>query len=325
MTAYVIRRLLLIIPSMLIVSVIIFSIFRLLPGDAALIQVTEGGTSSMSVVQYERALEEMGLDRPALEQYTDWIWGLLHGDGGNSLKTGQPVFNELARAIPVTLELAILALLMSLVISLPIGIMSAVKQDEFWDYGGRLFTVAGLAMPSFLAGSMLLMIMSVYFHWMPPLEYTPFLEDPAKNLAHIFWPALILAYHESAILVRMTRSSMLEVLRKDYIRTAYAKGLAPRTLVVRHALRNALLPVATIAGLQLANLLAGSVIAETIFVLPGVGSALLNGIGNRDWIMVQTIVFLIAATVLLLSLVLDLAYGFLDPRIRLSSMKARSG
>ena len=319
MTGYTIRRLLLIIPTVLIVSIIIFYIFNLLPGDAALIQVTEGGTSSMSVKQYERALEELGLDRPAVERYGDWIWGLLQGDGGNSLVTGQPVFEELAKSVPITLELAILASVMGILISIPIGVMSAVRQDGMWDYLGRLFTVFGLALPSFLAGSMLLLIMSVYFNWLPPLEYTPFLEDPTANLAHVIWPAMILALHETAILVRMTRSSMLEVLRQDYMRTAHAKGLAPRLAVVRHGLRNALLPVVTIAGLQLANLLAGSVIAETIFVLPGVGSQLLHGIGNRDWVVVQTIVFLIAAGVLLLNLVLDLIYGFLDPRIRYQS------
>ena len=270
----------------------------------------------MSVKQYERALEELGLDRPAIERYGDWIWGLLQGDGGNSLVTGQPVFKELAKSVPITLELAILASLMGIAISIPIGVMSAVRQDGMWDYLGRLFTVFGLALPSFLAGSMLLLIMSVYFNWLPPLEYTPFLEDPTANLAHVIWPATILALHETAILVRMTRSSMLEVLRQDYMRTAHAKGLAPRMAVVRHGLRNALLPVVTIAGMQLANLLAGSVIAETIFVLPGVGSQLLHGIGNRDWVVVQTIVFLIAAGVLLLNLFLDLLYGFLDPRIR---------
>ena len=316
MTGYTVRRLLLIIPTALVVSIIIFYIFNLLPGDAALIQVTEGGTSSMSVKQYERALEELGLDRPAVERYADWIWGLVQGDGGNSLVTGQPVFEELGKSIPVTLELAILASVMGIVISIPIGVMSAVRQDGPWDYLGRLFTVCGLALPSFLAGSVLLLIMSVYFNWLPPLEYVPFLEDPTANLAHVIWPAMILALHETAILVRMTRSSMLEVLRQDYMRTAHAKGLAPRIAVVRHGLRNALLPVVTIAGLQLANLLAGSVIAETIFVLPGVGSQLLKGIGDRDWVVVQTIVFLIAAGVLLLNLFLDLLYGFLDPRIR---------
>ena len=319
MTGYTLRRLLLIIPTVLIVSMIIFFIFHLLPGDAALIQVTEGGTSSMSVRQYERALEELGLDRPAVERYGDWIWRLVQGDGGNSLVTGQPVFEELAKSLPVTLELAILASIMGIVISIPIGVMSAVKQDGPWDYLGRLFTVCGLALPSFLAGSMLLLIMSVYFNWLPPLEYTPFLEAPMNNLAHVIWPATILALHETAILVRMTRSSMLEVLRQDYMRTAHAKGLAPRMAVVRHGLRNALLPVVTLAGLQLANLLAGSVIAETIFVLPGVGSQLLNGIRDRDWVVVQTIVFLIAAGVLLLNLALDLIYGFLDPRIRYQS------
>ncbi len=319
MTGYTLRRLLLIIPTVLIVSMIIFFIFHLLPGDAALIQVTEGGTSSMSVKQYERALEELGLDRPAVERYGDWIWRLVQGDGGNSLVTGQPVFEELAKSLPVTLELAILASIMGIVISIPIGVMSAVKQDGLWDYLGRLFTVCGLALPSFLAGSMLLLIMSVYFNWLPPLEYTPFLEAPMNNLAHVIWPATILALHETAILVRMTRSSMLEVLRQDYMRTAHAKGLAPRMAVVRHGLRNALLPVVTLAGLQLANLLAGSVIAETIFVLPGVGSQLLNGIRDRDWVVVQTIVFLIAAGVLLLNLALDLIYGFLDPRIRYQS------
>ena len=316
MNTYALRRLLLAIPTLLIVSLVIFFIFRMLPGDAALIEVSEGGRSSVDPAQYQRAIKELGLDRPAIEQYGSWIWGLLRGDGGNSLVSGRPVFEVLAKSIPVTVELAFLALLIGLIISLPLGVMSAVKQDQMWDYGGRLFTVLGLALPSFLAGAVLLLVMVIVFKWLPPLEYTTFLESPTRNLGHLIWPALILAYHESAILVRMTRSSMLEVLRQDYIRTANAKGLQPRVAVVRHALRNALLPVVTIAGIQFASLLAGSVIAETIFVLPGIGSQLLGAIESRDWVVVQTIVFLIAATVLTLNVVLDLLYAWLDPRIR---------
>lgn len=319
MTTYVIRRLLLAVPSVLVVSILVFTLFRLLPGDAALIKVSEGGTSSVDAERYERVLKELGLDRPAIQQYGDWIWGLLRGDGGTSLITKRPVFEDLKRTVPITLELAILALFMGLVISLPIGVVSAVRQNGWWDYGGRLFAIIGLSMPSFLAGSMLLLLMVVVFSWLPPLHYTPIQDSPIKNLNHMIWPALILGFNSSAILARITRSSMLEVLRQDYVRTAWSKGLHPREVVVRHALRNALLPVVTLTGIQFAYLIAGSVIAEKIFVLPGVGSQLLDAIETRDWVVVQTLVMLIAVTVLVLNIVADLLYAVVDPRIRYSS------
>ena len=319
MSTYVIQRLLLAVPSVLLVSILVFTLFRLLPGDAALIKVSEGGTSSVDAERYERVLKELGLDRPAIQQYGDWIWGLLRGDGGTSLITKRPVFEDLKRTVPITLELAILALFMALVISLPIGVVSAVRQNGWWDYGGRLFAIIGLSMPSFLAGSMLLLLMVVVFNWLPPLQYTPIQDSPITNLNHMIWPAFILGFNASAILARITRSSMLEVLRQDYVRTAWSKGLHPRAVVVRHALRNALLPVVTLTGIQFAYLIGGSVIAEKIFALPGVGSQLLNGIQTRDWVVVQTLVMLIAVTVLVLNIIADLLYAVVDPRIRYSS------
>ncbi len=319
MTNYIARRLLLMIPTVFLVTLIIFSIFRMLPGDAALVRASEGGVGNLDPEQYEELRKELGLDRPAVVQYGDWIWGLMQLDGGDSLVSGQPVFKELQKSIPITIELAILALVISLLISVPLGVLTAIRQDGLWDYAGRLFTTIGLAAPSFLAGAMLILVLVVYFHWLPPLEYKSFLEDPRSNLGQMIWPALILGFHNSAILARMTRSSMLEVLRQDYMRTALAKGLHPRVSVRRHALRNALLPVVTIAGIEAGTLLGGSVIAETIFVLPGVGKQLISAIEDRDWVTVQTIVTLFAATFLVLNLVVDLVYAWLDPRIRYQS------
>ena len=319
MRTYIARRLLLIVPTIFLVTLFIFAIFRLLPGDAALVRASEGGVSSVDEEQYQQIRHELGLDRPAIVQYGDWVWNLLQGDGGNSFISGQPVFKELKESLPITLELTVMALVISLVIAIPIGVFTAMRQDQLGDYVGRLFTTIGLAAPSFLAGSMLILILVLYVHWLPPLEYKPLLEDPKDNLGQMIWPALILGFHNSAILARITRSAMLEVLRQDYMRTAYAKGLAPRVSVVRHALRNAFLPVVTIAGLEAGNLLGGAVIAENIFVLPGVGNHLIDGIEDRDWVTVQTIVTMFAATFLTLNLIVDLLYAWLDPRIRYQS------
>ncbi len=316
MRTYVFRRVLLAIPTIVIVSIFVFLLVRYLPGDAALVKLSEGGFSAFNPAEYQRAREELGLDKNPFQQYGEWIGGLFQGDGGRSLISNQPVFDEMKQTIPVTVELAITAMILGLLISVPIGVLSAVRQDSFWDYFGRLFATVGLAAPEFLAGSMLLLVLSLHFQWAPPLAYATLAEDPLSNIKHIIFPAAILAFHQSAILVRMTRSAMLEVLRQDYIRTAHAKGLSPTVAIVRHALRNATLPVITIAGIQAANMLGGSVIAERIFNLPGIGKQLVDSLESRDWTVVQTVVLLIAATILFLNLLLDLIYAWFDPRIR---------
>ena len=316
MRTYIIRRALLTIPTIFVLTIAVFLLVRYLPGDAALVKLSEGGFSAFNSLEYERARAELGLDKNPFQQYGEWLGGLFQGDGGRSLISNQPVFSEMSQTIPVTVELAIIAMILGLVISVPIGVLSAVRQDSIWDYGGRLFATVGLASPEFLAGSMLLLSLSLVWQWAPPLIYTPFSEDPAKNLAQFAFPAVILAFHQSAILVRMTRSAMLEVLRQDYMRTAYAKGLRPAVSIMRHALRNAFLPVITIAGIQAANMLGGSVIAESIFNLPGIGKQLVDSLQARDWTVVQTVVLLIAIVILFLNIALDVLYAWLDPRIR---------
>ena len=316
MRTYIIRRLLLAIPTIFVVSVVVFLLVRYLPGDAALVKLSEGGRSAYSPEQYQRARAELGLDKNPFQQYGEWVGGLLQGDGGNSLISNEPVFSELRRTIPVTVELTIIGMLLGLAISVPLGVLSAVRQDSVWDYGGRLFATVGLASPEFLASSMLLLSLSLAYNWAPPLIYRPFFEDPVSNLGQFVFPAAILAFHQSAILVRMTRSAMLEVLRQDYMRTAYAKGLRPAVSIVRHALRNAFLPVITIAGIQAANMIGGSVIVERAFGLPGIGAQVVKALLARDWTVVQTVVLLITIVIVVLNIVLDVLYAWFDPRIR---------
>ncbi len=319
MRTYLLRRLLFALPTLLIVTFVIFFVFRLLPGDAALLRATEGGRGNLDPVRYQELREELGLNRSVPVQYGEWIWDLVRLNGGTSLVTGQPVFKELGKNIPVTLELTVFALFISLVIGIPVGVLSAAWRNSPWDYAGRVLTTAGLAMPSFLAGSALILILIIYFNWLPPLEYKSLFESPWHNLGQFIWPALVLGMHNSAVLARITRSSMLEILRQDYVRTAHAKGLHPRIILERHALRNALLPVVTIIGIQAGTLMGGSVITETIFVLPGVGTHLVDAISLRDWVTVQTIVTLFATVFLLVNILVDLLYGSLDPRIRYHS------
>ncbi len=316
MRTYIIRRLILAIPTIFVVSVVVFFLVNYLPGDAALVKVSEGGRSAYTPEQYERAVKELRLDDPWYQRYGGWVGGLFRGDGGKSLISNEPVFSELRQKIPVTVELAVMAMVLGLALSVPIGVLSAVRQDSVWDYGGRLFATVGLALPEFLAGSMLLLTLSLAFNWAPQLVYTPFFEDPLSNLEQFVFPAVILAFHQSAILVRMTRSAMLEVLRQDYMRTAYAKGLRPAVSIVRHALRNAFLPVITIAGIQAANMLGGSVIVERLFSLPGIGAQVVQGLEARDWTVVQTVVLLITIVIVGLNIALDVLYAWFDPRIR---------
>lgn len=266
--------------------------------------------------RYAELRHQLGLDLPLYQQYGSWLWGLLHLDGGTSLYSGKPVFSEVAQALPITLELAILSTLISLMIAIPVGVISAVRQDTVWDYSLRVFAISGLAMPNFFTGSMLILGLVIFFLWLPPLEFASLFQNPAVNLQQMIWPALVLGHDHAAILSRMVRSTMLEVLRQDYVRTALSKGLLDRHVIVRHALRNALLPVVTLLGVQFGRMLGGTVIVESIFVLPGMGSRFVDGVLNRDWVMVQTLVTLFAFAFLLINVLVDLTYASLDPRIR---------
>ena len=317
MQRYLVSRLLLIIPTVIIISFAIFLIFRLLPGDVALNILSDDGRKTVDPVEYQELRDELGLNDPLMVQYGGWLWDLVRLDGGTSLVTRSSVFSDLRRTLPITLELAVLSIAIGVGIAVPVGVIGAINQNGVWDLSGRFFTTIGLAMPSFLAGALLLLLLVNQFSWIPPLEFTPFFEDPVVNLQQMIFPALVLGFASSAVLARITRSSMLEVLRQDYVRTARAKGLSPGLVVRRHSLRNALLPLVTLAGLEVGFLLGGSIIVERIFVLPGIGFQLLKAIEVRDWVTVQTVVTIFALSILPLNVALDLLYGWLDPRIRL--------
>lgn len=318
MQAYLVRRLLLVVPTLFGVALIIFTIMRVIPGDVATFIATRGGQGIATEQEVADLRVKLGLADPLPLQFGKFVGGLLKLDVGESLWSGRPVIQEVAARVPLTVELAVLSTLVSLTIAIPVGVLSAIRQDTWVDYIFRLTSIAGLAMPNFLIGVLIILFLSLYFHWIPPLGYTDLFADPAKNLQQMIWPALALGYRLSAVVSRMTRSTMLEVLREEYIRTAWAKGLPERVVVYRHALQNALLPVITIAGMQLAFLMGGTVIMESIFTLPGVGRLLVDSVIHRDYPVVQTIVVMLAGVISLMNLVVDMLYAWLNPRIRYS-------
>lgn len=266
----------------------------------------------------DRALIEasLGLDKPIYVQYFVWITDILQGDLGRSLWQNTPVTEQLAATLPITFELGLMALMVALSVAIPIGIYSAMRQDTAGDYIARSFSLLMLAIPSFWLGTLVMVFPSVWWRWAPPLQYTPFLEDPLGNLGHLLVPAILLGLSLSAVTMRMTRTMMLEVLRQDYIRTARAKGLAENMVVLRHALRNCLIPVVTLIGLQAPLLIGGAVILEQIFVVPGMGLLLLEAVFQRDYPVVTGVFLVVGVAILTINLVVDLTYGFLDPKVR---------
>ncbi len=316
MYKYVIRRLLLSVPVLLLSSLIVFGLMRVMPGDALTALMGESGNVSAKDLQKLRV--ELGLDRPYVEQYGIWLWQMVSLNPGYSIFTNEPIPVALKKAIPVTLELAALAIVLGLIIAIPVGVLSATRQDTTSDYVGRVVAVSGLSIPDFWLGTLVITFAAIWFHWIPPIGYVSLWESPWRNLQQFLLPAGILGFRLSAATMRMTRSTVLEVLREDYVRTAWAKGLAGRIVVYKHALKNALIPVITIVGGQLGVLLAGTVVVETIFALPGMGRLTVEAILYRDYPIVQTNVMLVAATLVALNLVVDLAYAWLDPRIRYS-------
>jgi len=310
---YLIRRLLLLVPTLIGVSVVVFVLVRLLPGDAATLQLQDAKASAAD----EAALRsQLGLDRPIVLQYFSWVGSLLRADLGHSFRSHQPITAELAGRIPVTAELGALALLIAAVVATVVGIISAVRQDRWADYAGRSVAIGLLAIPGFWLGTLVVTLPSVWWHWTPPLQYTHFTVDPVKNLRIVIIPAVILGLGLSGGLMRLIRTQMLEVLRQDYIRTASAKGLAEHAVVMRHALKNAFIPALTVLGLQVALLVSGTVVLESIFVLPGMGRYLLEAVQSRDYPAVQGLNLLFATVIVLANLVVDLLYGWLDPRVR---------
>lgn len=314
MAHYTVRRLLMAIPTIVGATMIIFFIMRVVPGDVVDIITGEAGT--VNEVQREQLREDLGLNDPLPIQYLKWVGNLLMFDPGESLASQRPILSEVRPRIFVTGQLAIGAILVSLIIAIPVGTISAIKQDSWVDYIMRIVSIGGLSMPSFWLATILIMVLSRYFGWLPPLEYKEPWDDLRSNLSQMFWPVLILGYALSASVSRMTRSAVLEALREDYVRTARAKGLASFRVNTRHVLRNALLPIVTISAGQFGNLIGGAVVAETIFVLPGMGSYIVNSITLRDYPAVQFTVTLMAFVFVFINLATDLSYGILDPRIR---------
>ena len=317
MRAYIIRRLLLLIPTLFILSVLVFLSVRFIPGDVMDAMVLRLGYFDVSVVDREALAKKLGLDVPVWVQYGRWSRDIfVHGTLGDSLMHELPVAERILKRLPVTLELGLLAIVIGLLIALPVGIYSAIRQDSAADYVGRSIAIIGLAMPNFWLGIMVLIYPAIWWSWAPPMELIPFSEDPLGNLGVFLIPSLILGTAMSASTMRMTRTMMLEVLRQDYIRTAWSKGLAERVVVIRHTIKNTLIPVVTLIGLQLPILVGGAVIMETLFNLPGLGRLMLDALKDRDYPMVQGTNLFFGAAVLAMNLLIDLLYALLDPRVR---------
>jgi len=315
LSRYLVRRLILLVPTLLGVSIVVFTLVRLLPGDAVALQLQDAKSTAAD----EAALRaQLGIDRPLVVQYVDWLGTLLHGDLGHSFRSHQPIVQELSGRLPVTAELGFFALLIAAGVAITIGVISAVRQDTLTDYAARSAAIGLLAIPGFWLGTLVVTLPSVWWHWTPPLRYVRLTEDPLKNLSIIVIPAVILGLGLSGGLMRLVRTQMLEVLRQDFIRTASAKGLAEHAVVVRHALKNAFIPALTVLGLQVALLVSGTVVLESIFVLPGMGRYLLEAVQARDYPAIQGLNLIFATVIVLANLVVDLLYGWLDPRVRYS-------
>ena len=319
MQKYLFRRLLLFIPTITGVALIIFFLMRILPGDVA-VQILAGpqGEAEFTLEDVERLRERLGLNDPIFVQFGNWVWDFVRGDLGNSFALDRPVWGEIKRQFPVTLQLAVFSAIIIAVIAIPIGIIAAVKQDSFIDLILRTFAIIGLAMPQFFVGMLIILALSMWFRWLPPVGFQSLWEEPWKSFQQLILPALALGFHTNGLMLRMTRTQLLEVLREDYVRTARAKGLAETTVIVKHAVRNALLPVVTVAGTQIGFLFSGTIIIETLFSLPGLGRGLILALNTRDLPMIQVYIMYFALVALVANLLVDLTYAWLDPRIRYS-------
>ena len=315
MLRYTINRLLLMIPTLFGVAVLVFVLLRLMPGDIVELRIlAEGGRISPDVLALERA--RLGLDKSIWAQFFDWITGMFVGDFGISMWTGRPVITEIASRLELSLQVAIMATILAVVVAIPLGTLSALFKDTWIDHAIRVFAIAGLAVPSFWLGMLIILGLLHTFNWIPPLTFTPIYVDPLKNLSQLIWPALAVGYRYSAVTTRMTRSTLLEVLQEDYIRTARAKGVFERIVVRRHAMRNAMLPVVTVIGLEFAFLIGGLVVTEQVFNLNGIGKLFVETVARADYTMVQALVMLVASFFIFVNFVVDLLYAWIDPRIR---------
>ena len=317
MWKFVVKRFLLMLPTLIGVAVIAFVLLRIVPGDV--VEARFMGAGQGTFVSQEQMAEErakLGLDKPIWRQFVDWMWGLVRLDLGRSMWTGAPIVEEIELRFALSLQVAVMATIFATILAIPLGIVAALKQDTWVDYAVRIFSIAGLAMPSFWLGILIILGFLIVFRWLPPMVYTPFWVDPWQNLAQLIWPALAVGYRYSAVATRMTRSAMLEVLREDYIRTARAKGLWLKLVLVRHALKNALLPVVTVIALEFAFLLGGLVVTEQVFNLNGLGLLFVEAVARRDYTLAQALVMLTASAFILVNFFMDVMYAWLDPRIR---------
>ncbi|MEX0783727.1 MAG: ABC transporter permease [Dehalococcoidia bacterium] len=316
MTQYVIRRLLLAIPTVILVIFMTFLIVRLVQGDIVELILAERPYADEGA--REEIEKDLGLDKPVPVQFVYYLRDVARGDLGESYWTSRPVTEELKDRLPVTFELGFYAIVMGLIIAIPIGILSATRQDTLADYGARSFAILGLSVPYFFTATLLIVFPSKWFGWAPPLTYTNWADDPIDHVYYFFFPALLLAFSLAGSVMRLTRTMMLEVLRQDYVRTAWAKGLRERSVVTRHCLKNAFIPVITIVGLQVGVAISGTIILESIFNMPGVGRYLVGAISQRDYPSIQGVVLVLAVAVVLVNILVDMTYAVLDPRIRYS-------
>ena len=314
MQRYIIGRLLLMVPTLLGVAILTFVIMRVVPGDVVALRYSQSGSVPQEVIDRER--DQLGLNKPLYEQFADFMGGIARLDFGRSLWTDRPVTEEIQGRLGISIELAILSTLLATALALPLGVIAAVKQDSWIDYVIRVFSIGGLAMPSFWLGILAILTLVVLFQWAPPLIFVPIWDDPIENLSQLIWPALVVGYRYSAVATRMTRSSVLEVLRDDYVRTARAKGLRETVVIVRHALRNSLLPVITVISLEFAFLFGGLVVTEQVFNVNGLGKLLVDAVAQRDYTLVQALVLLFSFVFVFVNFIVDVLYGVLDPRIR---------
>jgi peptide/nickel transport system permease protein len=315
MRQYAVKRIGLFIPTVLLVTVIVFVVMRLIPGDPAL-AILSADDAAYTEQELHELRVKLGTDRSIVIQYLDWMGGLLRGDFGTSFWWNGPVMDRLAERIPVTIELAILGILLAVICAVPLGVISAIRPDSPLDYLSRVFTLVGISIPTFFSGILLTLLLIRAFGWLPPLGYENFWEDPWANFKQMMLPALALGFYDMAFIARVTRSSMMEILREDYMRTARSKGLRERIVLSRHGLKNAVLPILTISGWQFGRLFGGTVIIERIFLIPGIGQLLIDAVFQRDFPTIQAIIVIVAVSIVIINLLVDLLYGWLDPRIR---------
>ena len=317
MLRYVVNRILLMIPTLIGVAILVFFMLRVVPGDVVEVKLRgDGGTVSQETIESER--KRLGLDKPMVNQFADWMIGMAKLDLGKSMWTERPVTEEIAVRLELSLQVAIMATIIAVLIAIPLGTMAALFRGTWIDYVVRLVTIGGLSIPSFWFGMLIMLTLLGLFNWLPPITFTPIYVDPVANLTQLIWPAVAVGYRYCAVVARMIRSSLLEVLSEDYIRTARAKGVFEKLVVSRHALRNALLPAITVIGLEFAFLIGGLVVTEQVFNLNGIGQLFVQSVSRNDFTLIQGMVMLIAAFYVLVNLVVDLLYAVFDPRIRYS-------